>query len=64
MSQTCDPTPRRKAWDTPHLKLYGSVQALTASGTGMVNEAFEGAAAAMACQAGMLAGSMARKHCV
>ena len=53
----------RRQYATPRLKLYGTVQALTASGTGMVNEAFEGAATAMICNTGMLAGSMARKHC-
>ena len=39
MPQSHDSQPQRKIYSTPQLRLYGSVQALTAGGTGPVSEA-------------------------
>ena len=55
---------QRKTYQTPKLMVYGSVQALTAGGTGkiMENGMIGGA---MNCYNGMtLGGNAQKKHCV
>jgi len=56
--------PQRKAYAAPRLKLYGSVLALTAAGTGTVKETGM-IGGTMNCYDGMTPGMWAtRKHCV
>lgn len=57
----------RSKYSTPRLKLYGSVQALTAAGTGMISEAgsinMDGTPGK--CYDGVTPGPVStRKHCV
>ena len=54
---------KRKAWNTPQLKLYGDVRQLTAGGTGMLTESSENAAAFFTCFFGSNTSNMTRKHC-
>jgi hypothetical protein len=58
----------RRCWAPPGLKLYGSVQALTAGGTGPTNETgmmSNGMGGPGPCYDGItLGGNMARKHCI
>lgn len=54
----------RKVYAAPRLKLYGSVLALTAAGTGALNETGM-STGTMNCYDGMTPGMWAtRKHCV
>jgi hypothetical protein len=64
MTQVTDLKLAARPYDTPQLKLYGSVQALTASGTGPMPE-LGGPAPSGPCYDGVTQGtSPGRKHCV
>lgn len=54
--------PSRKTYAAPRLKLYGSVQALTAAGTGMMNEMSQ-SGTMNNCNLGQLGIWPTRKHC-
>lgn len=61
MQQIKDGSVQGRPYATPQLKLYGSVQALTAGGTGPTNESVGGLN--MACNAGNNSPDQMAKHC-
>jgi hypothetical protein len=60
MQQIKDGSMQGRPYETPRLKLYGSVQALTAGGTGMISEATEGS---IWCPMGVNTANQFHKHC-
>ena len=60
MPQNNDSQSQRKAYATPHLKLYGSVQTLTAGGTGPTSEQTGGN---VFCNMGQNTAAQTLKHC-
>ncbi|GHC05481.1 hypothetical protein GCM10010080_19130 [Thermomonas carbonis] len=60
MQQIRDGSVQARPYETPQLKLYGSVQALTAGGTGPTNE---GAGNPLICSSGMNTADQFSKHC-
>lgn len=52
--------PLRKAYVAPRLKLYGTVQTLTAGGTGMINEGTQNPGV---CMMGSNTANQFAKHC-
>lgn len=62
---TCTKDSQRRAYSAPRLKLYGSVKALTAGGTGPTPEVGNTTKAIHNCYDGIhLGGNKSRKHCV